>query len=109
MRGYLSLLAFAVLLAAQPFLNRVTGPFTVPLILTLQRSIPSYSFVFWHNLSDLLDSAAQWGPCIFYLAQPTERARAFYYLMLTTAVFSLVNLLKMSEHQPRPFWIDPDI
>ena len=46
-------------------------------------------------------------PFIVFLVIYNQRTRAFYYVMVLTAMLFIMNVLKLSYHDPRPFWVDP--
>jgi len=39
----------------------------------------------------------------------TERARCFYFIVMTWGIDALTNAMKLSYHQPRPFWVSDDV
>ena len=48
-------------------------------------------------------------PILIPLLKFTQRARAFYYIMVVTVMVFIMNVFKLSYHDPRPFWVSSNI
>jgi membrane-associated phospholipid phosphatase len=48
-------------------------------------------------------------PVIVCFLAYSQRARATYYAAVVTVMIFVMNVFKLSYHDPRPFWVDPEI
>jgi len=63
----------------------------------------------WSLYSTIGLMVATIAPVGFFLLRFEQRPRSFYYLTVLTVVFFFMNIFKLYYHNPRPYWVDPDV
>lgn len=53
--------------------------------------------------------AIEYVPSCFFMLKTNQRARAFYYILLSTFISIINNALKVAFRDPRPYWTFPAV
>ena len=105
----ISILALLFILVLEPTYNQSLFDRSITDIINIQADTTSGGrnvMVIYTNLSLSLINFLPIFCC--YLVY-NQRARCFYYVLLITALLALMNLFKLSYHDPRPFWASADV
>ena len=63
----------------------------------------------WSFFSNWGLAAATFIPFIYTYLYLSERSRCFYYIFVMFTIDAFSTMLKLADHQARPYWVSADI
>jgi membrane-associated phospholipid phosphatase len=63
----------------------------------------------WHAYSNIGLYSIQGAPLVIAFVIPSGRTRCAYYFAAFLLLMVIQNITKLSYHDPRPFWVSPDV
>ena len=78
-------------------------------IINIQADTSYFSQRPWKLFSSIGFYGVMWGLIWLFFVIVEERSRCFYYLTLLGSLNATSAILKLINHQPRPYWVSPEI
>ena len=78
-------------------------------IIEIQSGANKYQVFAWKTYSNAGIGIAVAAPILLSLMIFRQRVRAFFYMLMFTFILVTMNIFKLWYHDPRPFWVDPNI
>ena len=72
----------------------------------IQEDASDFSKGAWNFYSAYILTVIIFAPILAAYLFIEQRSRCFYYLFVTFGVIAITNILKLIDHQARPFWIE---
>lgn len=104
-----SLASLVLIIVMEPWYRQGLFNSSIDTIVKIQSDASETAIVIWKGYSNLAIVVVMVAPIVASLLRFHERCRAFYYVVMLTAMLFTMNVSKLCYWQPRPFWVSPAV